>query len=80
MKRCSNAIRDQLQVALDYEKLLLAMQGGSSEASVQEKHKAAVASVKLRLNALKKKRAGLYESYVEGIPERGGIRLCQTDL
>ncbi len=62
-----NAIRDQLQVALDYEKLLAAMRGGSGEASVREKHKAAVASVKLRLNALKKKRAGLYESYVEGI-------------
>jgi len=62
-----NAIRDQLQVALDYEKLLLAMRGGSGEASVREKHKAAVSSVKLRLNALKKKRAGLYESYVEGI-------------
>lgn len=62
-----NIIRDQLQVALDYEKLLLAMRGGSGEASVREKHKVAVASVKLRLNALKKKRAGLYESYVEGI-------------
>lgn len=62
-----NALRDQLQVALDYERLLLAMRGGSGEASVREKHKAAVASVKLRLNALKKKRAGLYESYVEGI-------------
>ena len=62
-----NAIRDQLQVALDYERLLLAMRGGSGEASVREKHKAAVASVKLRLNALKKKRAGLYESYAEGI-------------
>ena len=62
-----NAIRDQLQVALDYERLLLAMRGGAGEASVREKHKAAVASVKLRLNALKKKRAGLYESYAEGI-------------
>lgn len=62
-----NAIRDQLQVALDYEKLLAAMRGGSGEASVREKHKAAVASVKLRLNALKKKRAGLYENYAEGI-------------
>ena len=62
-----NAIRDQLQVALDYEKLLLAMRGGPGEASVREKHKAAVVSVKLRLNALKKKRAGLYESYAEGI-------------
>ena len=62
-----NAIRDQLQVALDYERLLLAMRGGDREASVREKHKAAVASVKLWLNALKKKRAGLYESYVEVI-------------
>ena len=62
-----NAIQDQLKVALDYEKFLLAMRGGSGEANVREKHKAAVASVKLRLNALKKKRAGLYESYAEGI-------------
>lgn len=62
-----NAIRDQIQVALDYEKLLTAMQGGSGEASVREKHKAAVASVKLRLNALKKKLTGLYENYAEGI-------------
>lgn len=62
-----NAIRDQIQVALDYEKLLKVMKDGSGEANVREKHKAAVASVKLRLNALKKKRAGLYESYAEGI-------------
>ena len=62
-----NIIRDQLQVALDYEKLLKAMQGGAGEASVREKHKAAVSSIKLKLNALKKKRAGLYESYDEGI-------------
>ena len=62
-----NIIRHQLQVALDYEKLLKAMRGGSGEASVREKHKAAVSSIKLKLNALKKKRAGLYESYDEGI-------------
>lgn len=62
-----NAIREQIQVALDYEKLLAAMRGGSGEASVREKHKAAVSSVKLRLNALKKKRTGLYENYAEGI-------------
>ena len=62
-----NAIRDQLQVALDYEKLLKVMRGSTGEAGVREKHKAAVSSIKLRLNALKKKRAGLYESYDEGI-------------
>ena len=62
-----NAIRDQLQVALDYEKLLKAMRGSAGETGVREKHKAAVSSIKLRLNALKKKRAGLYESYDEGI-------------
>lgn len=62
-----NIIRDQLQVALDYEKLLKTMRGGAGETGVREKHKAAVSSIKLRLNALKKKRAGLYESYDEGI-------------
>ena len=62
-----NIIQDQLWVALDYEKLLKTMRGGAGEASIREKHKAAVSSIKLRLNALKKKRAGLYESYVEGI-------------
>ncbi len=66
-EKVSNIIRDQLRVALDYEKLLKTMRGGAGEASVREKHKAAVSSIKLRLNALKKKRAGLYESYAEGI-------------
>lgn len=62
-----NVIRDQLQVALDYEKLLKNIRGGTGEASVREKHRAAVSSIKIKLNALKKKRAGLYESYAEGI-------------
>ena len=62
-----NIVRDQLRVALDYEKLLKAMRGSTSEANVREKYNAAVSSVKLKLNALKKKRTGLYENYVEGI-------------
>ena len=62
-----NIARDQLRVALDYEKLLKAMRGSTSEANVREKYNAAVSSVKLKLNALKKKRTGLYENYVEGI-------------
>jgi len=62
-----NIIRDQLQVALDYEKLLKTMRGGAGETSIREKHRAAVSSIQLKLNALKKKRAGLYESYAEGI-------------
>lgn len=62
-----HVIHDQLQVALDYEKLLKACRGSAGEASVREKHRAAVSSIKIKLNALKKKRAGLYESYAEGI-------------
>jgi len=62
-----NAIRDQVQVALDYEKLLQAMKGGAGETGIREKHRAAVSGIQLKLNALKKKRAGLYESYAEGI-------------
>lgn len=62
-----NIIRDQLRVALDYEKLLKTMRGSAGETSIREKHKAAVSSIQLKLNALKKKRAGLYESYAEGI-------------
>lgn len=60
-------IQDQLQVALDYEKLLKTMRGSTGEANVREKHRAAVSSIKIKLNALKKKRAGLYEDYAEGI-------------
>lgn len=62
-----HAIRDQLQVALDYEKLLSACRGGAGGANIREKYNAAVSSVRLKLNALKKKRAGLYEDYAEGI-------------
>lgn len=61
-----NAIRDQVQVALDYERLLQAMKGGTGETGIREKHRA-VSGIQLKLNALKKKRAGLYESYAEGI-------------
>lgn len=66
-KKVFNIVRDQLQVALDYEKLLKAMRGSAGEANIREKYNAAVSSVKLKLNALKKKRTGLYENYVEGI-------------
>ena len=54
-------------MALDYDKLLKTMRGSAGETSIREKHRAAVSSIQLKLNALKKKRAGLYESYAEGI-------------
>lgn len=66
-KKVFHIVRDQLRVALDYEKLLKAMRGSAGEANIREKYNAAVSSVKLKLNALKKKRTGLYENYVEGI-------------
>lgn len=66
-ERVLNAIRDQLQVALDYEKLLKLLRGSSGELGVREKHNAAISSIKIRLNALNKKRMGLYEDYDEGI-------------
>ena len=66
-EKVSNIVRDQLRVALDYEKLLKSMRGSAGEANIREKYNAAVSSVKLKLNALKKKRTGLYENYVEGI-------------
>ena len=66
-EKVSNIVRDQLRVALDYEKLLKSIRGSAGEANIREKYNAAVSSVKLKLNALKKKRTGLYENYVEGI-------------
>lgn len=66
-ERVLNAIRDQLQVALDYEKLLKLLRGSSGELGIREKHNAAISSIKIRLNALNKKRTGLYEDYAEGI-------------
>lgn len=66
-KKVFHIVRDQLRVALDYEKLLKAMRGSAGEVNIREKYNAAVSSVKLKLNALKKKRTGLYENYVEGI-------------
>lgn len=62
-----NIIRDQLQVALDYEKLLKLLRGSAGELGVREKHNAAISSIKIRLNALSKKRTGLYEDYDAGI-------------
>lgn len=65
--RVLNCIQSQLQVALDYEKLLKLLRGSAGEAGIQEKHNAAIRSIKIRLNALAKKRTGLYEDYVEGL-------------
>ncbi len=62
-----HAIRDQLQVSLVYECLLSACGGGAGVANIRENYSSAVSIVRLNLIALKNKRAGLYESYAEGI-------------
>lgn len=65
------AIQDQLQIALNYERLLALLRGGQAEHNLREKYNAAVSSIDLKLNALHQKRSKLYESYVDGILNEG---------
>lgn len=62
-----DAIQDQLQVALDYDRLLALLWGGKGEENLKEKYNAAVSGISLKLNAVNQKRSRLYENYVEGI-------------
>ncbi len=62
-----DAIQDQLQVALDYDRLLGLLRGGKGEENLKEKYNAAVSGISLKLNAVNQKRSRLYESYAEGI-------------
>jgi len=58
-----DAIQDQLQVALDYDRLLGLLRGGKGEENIKEKYNAAVSGISLKLNAVNQKRSRLYESY-----------------
>lgn len=62
-----DAIQDQFQVALDYDRLLGLLRGGKGEENLKEKYNAAVSGISLKLNAVNQKRSRLYESYAEGI-------------
>lgn len=62
-----DAIQDQLQVALDYDRLLGLLRGGKGAENLKEKYNGAVSGISLKLNAVNQKRSRLYESYAEGI-------------
>lgn len=61
------AIKTQVKVSLDYEKLLLQLKGSEGEQKVREKQNNAILGLKLRVNNLQKKRSRLYEDFIEGI-------------
>jgi len=65
--RVLEAIRLQVKSALDYERLLQKLRSSAGERSIRDKHNAAVASLNLKLNAVSKKRARLYEDYADGL-------------
>ncbi len=62
-----SAIKMQIKVALDYEKLLLSLKGSEGAVSIRGKQNALVASIQLRLNGVQKKRTRLYEDFADGI-------------
>lgn len=69
------SIQDQLQIALNYDRLLSLLRGSKEESNLKEKYNAAVSSINLKLNALNQKRSKLYESYVDGILDEGEWRI-----
>lgn len=61
------AIRTQVKVALDYEKLLTKLRDSEGERSIRDGQNALIASINLKLNGIQKKRARLYEDFADGI-------------
>lgn len=62
-----SVIKNQIQVALDYEKVLMKFRQEKGRLDSQRKLDASVKELKGRLNKLKNRRKNLYEDYVQGI-------------
>ncbi|MFI3175711.1 MAG: recombinase family protein [Bacillota bacterium] len=61
------AIKTQLEVALDYENILLQLKDSEGEQKIKEKQNNAILGLKLRVNSLQKKRSRLYEDFIDGL-------------
>ena len=61
------AIKLQVQTALDYDKLLAELRGSSGEKSIRDEMNAKINSLTLKLGGISKKRARLYEDFTDGI-------------
>ena len=61
------AIKLQVQTALDYDKLLAKLRGSSGEKSIRDEMNAKINSLTLKLGGISKKRARLYEDFTDGI-------------
>lgn len=66
-KKVLDAIKMQVKVALDYEKLLIKLKDSKGERSIRDKQNALIASINIKLNDVVKKRTRLYEDFVDGI-------------
>ena len=60
-------IQLQVEVALDYDKLLDKLRGSEGEKNIRDQQNALITSLNLRLNGVSKKRTRLYEDYAEGL-------------
>lgn len=62
-----NAIKIQVKVAVDYEKLLNLLKNSVGEKSIREKQNALISSLRLRINGIRKKNKQLYLEFTENI-------------
>ncbi len=62
-----DAIKTQVKVALDYEKLIAKLKVSAAEKSIRDRYNSMVTSLTLKANDVNRKRLGLYDDYVEGI-------------
>lgn len=76
-KKVLSAIKRQVSVALDYEKLLYYLRGRGSEESILQKYNSQISSMQLKKNTLKNKRTKLYEDFVQGILDEAGYEFAK---
>ncbi len=61
------AIKMQIKVGLDYEKLLNTLKDSTKDKSLREKQNAHISSLRLKINGIRQRNSRLYKDYVEGI-------------
>lgn len=66
-ERVLSAIKMQVKVAIDYEKLLVKLRHSAADTSVRDKQNALISSLKLKINGVKKRLSVLYDDYIDEI-------------
>lgn len=61
------AIKSQVKIALDYEKLLELLKNSHGEKSIRDRQNAQISSLRLKINGIRQRNSRLYTDFADGI-------------